>query len=147
MSDIYDAKTFDPKHSIGSLVGRVRLEIVDALDKELAPMDITAAQYVIIMSLAIGQADSPSALCKGISYDPGAMTRMLDRLERRGLIQRAPNPNDRRSTILELTDEGKAVYPKLRESVVIVLNRFLRDFTKAEARQLESFLERILANA
>jgi DNA-binding MarR family transcriptional regulator len=96
------------------------------------------------MSIALGEADSASGLCKGISYDPGAMTRMLDRLERRGLVRRVAHPNDRRASNLELTAEGKEVYPKLRASAMKVLNGFLAGFTQQEARQLEKFLQRML---
>ena len=79
--EIYDLKSYDPRRSIGGLLGRVKIEMSAALDAELAPLDITAAQYVILMSLALQEAGSASGLCKGISYDPGAMTRMLDRLD------------------------------------------------------------------
>ena len=145
--DIYDLKSYDPKRSIGGLLGRLKVELSAALDAELAPLDITAAQYVILMSLAQEGAGSASGLCKGISYDPGAMTRMLDRLERRGLLRRVAHPNDRRTSNLELTPEGKAVYPKLRASAMKVLNRFLDGFSQQEARELEDFLLRMLANA
>ena len=144
--EIYDARSYDPKRSIGGLLGRVKMAMGAALDAELARLDITAAQYVILTSIALGEADSASGLCKGISYDPGAMTRMLDRLERRGLVRRVAHPNDRRTSNLELTAEGKAVYPKLRASAMKVLNRFLRGFTQKEARQMESFLQRMLEN-
>ena len=144
--EIYDQKSYDPQRNIGALLGRVKMEIGAAVDAELAPLDITAAQYVVLMSIALQDCDSASELCKGMSYDPGAMTRMLDRLERRGLVRRVANPNDRRAFNLELTAEGKAVYPKLRASVMKVLNRFLDGFTQKEARQLESFLLRMLEN-
>lgn len=48
---------------------------------------------------------------------------------------------------LELTDEGRAAYPRMREMSMAVANRFLRGFTRAEARQLESLLARMLENA
>jgi len=145
--EIYDLKSYDPKRSIGGLLGRVKIAMVAALDAELAPLDITAAQFVILKSIAIGEAGSASGLCKDISYDPGAMTRMLDRLERRGLVRRVAHPNDRRASNLELTAEGKAVYPKLQAAGMKVLNSFLSGFTQKEARQLESFLQRMLENA
>src|ERR1700682_514100 len=144
---VYDLKSYDPKRSVGGLLGRVKLGMGAALDAELAPLDITGAQFVILMSIALGEADSACELCKGISYDPGAMTRMLDRLERRGLVRRVAHPNDRRTSNLELTGEGKAVYPKLRASAMKVLNRFLQGFSEQEARQLEGFLQRMLENA
>src|ERR1700688_2428577 len=144
---IYDLESYDPKRSIGGLLGRVKLAMGAALDAELARLDITAAQYVILMSIALGDAGSASGLCKDISYDPGAMTRMLDRLERRGLVRRVAHPNDRRASNLELTAEGKAVYPKLRASAMKVVNNFLRGFSAEEARQMERFLLRMLDNA
>ena len=147
MSDIYDAKTFDPVSSVGYLVNRVRTALLDAMDAELAPLDITAAQYIIMAQVAYGLADSASQICKSISYDPGAMTRMIDRLEAKGLVRRVRSAEDRRAVNLELTPEGKAAFPKMRASVVVVLNRLLRGFTKSEARQFEGYLQRMLDNA
>jgi DNA-binding MarR family transcriptional regulator len=147
VAHIYDPKTFVPGTGIGKLLSRVKMEMHEALEQELAPLDITAAQFVILVNLASGEVNSASQLCKGVSYDPGAMTRMLDRLERKGLVRRVRCPDDRRKVILEMTAEGKAVYPKLGAIYVGVLNRFLRGFTKAEARELEALLERMLANA
>jgi DNA-binding MarR family transcriptional regulator len=144
---VYDAKSYDPQRSIGALLGRVKAEMGAAFDAELAPLDITAAQYVILMSIAHREADSAADLCKGISYDPGAMTRMLDRLERRGLVRRFPNPDDRRTFHLELTEEGRSIVPKLRAAGMKVLNRFLEGFSAKEAQQLERFLLRVLQNA
>ena len=137
----------ESESSIGRMLNRVRAELVEALDRELAPFEITSAQFVILGSLVSGDADSASALCKEISYDPGAMTRMIDRLELKGLIRRLPHADDRRRMNLELTPKGKAVYPKLRASAVTVQIRFLRGFTKIEARQLEGFLQRMIASA
>ena len=128
-------------------IGRVKMAMHDAIEKELEPFDISAAQFVILVALATGEADSASGLCKGISYDPGAMTRMIDRLEQKGIIRRIQLPYDRRKVGLELTAEGKAVYPKLRAAAATVQNRFLRGFTRNEVRQLETLLLKILANS
>ncbi|HEV8553520.1 MAG TPA: MarR family transcriptional regulator [Casimicrobiaceae bacterium] len=144
-TEIYDPKNFDPKTGIGGLIARVRVKLFEALDEELAPFDITAAQYVILVNLANG-VDSASGLCKGVSYDPGAMTRMIDRLERKGFVRRVRSPEDRRVVNLALTEEGKAVYPKLVARAAAATNRRLRGFTKPEAQQLESFLQRMLVN-
>src|SRR5215813_1085135 len=143
---VYEARSFEPQRSIGRLLGRVKVEMGEAIDRELAPFDISAAQFAILVGLATGEADSASGLCKGMSYDPGAMTRMVDRLEQKGLIRRTDHPDDRRRVGLELTAEGKTVYPKLLAATVTVQNRFLRGFSKTEVRQLESLLKRMLAN-
>ena len=145
VTEIYDPKRFDPRMGIGGLLSRVKMSLVDALDAELAQFDISAAQYVILVNLASG-CDSSSDLCRSVSYDPGAMTRMLDRLERKGLIRRVRCFEDRRVARLALTDEGKAVYPQLIERAATVLNRKLRGFSPDEVRRLESLLQRMLMN-
>jgi len=154
VTDIYDTTTYQPKRSVGALLSRVRVEMLAALDHELAgdkrlgPLELSAAQFIIIANLAAAEAPlSASDLCKGISYDAGAMTRMLDRLEGKGLIRRNRSTQDRRLMHLELTDEGRAAYPRMREISLAVANRFLRGFSKAEARQLEAMLSRMLENA
>jgi MarR family transcriptional regulator, multiple antibiotic resistance protein MarR len=145
-ADIYDTETFEPGRCVGPLINRVRLALLDSLDRALSPLNVTSAQYVTLSILASG-ADSASQICKGISYDAGAMTRMIDRLEQRGLLKRVRVADDRRTVKLQLTDEGKALYPKMRASAMEVINGLLRGFTKAEARQLEDFLKRMLENA
>ena len=153
MADIYDAKTYDPRKSVGHLMNKVRTALFAALDAELgaqqdlAGFEISAAQFVVIATLALGEADSASQLCKGISYDAGAMTRMIDRLESKGLIRRRRDADDRRLVNLELTEQGSEAFPKMRLCALQVLNRFLRGFSQGEVRQLESYLHRMLENA
>jgi DNA-binding MarR family transcriptional regulator len=110
-------------------------------------MEVSSAQFIIIATLSMGGVKSASDLCKGISYDAGAMTRMIDRLEEKGLLRRSRDPGDRRLVNLELTEKGSAALPRMRDVSMKVLNRFLQGFTKAEARQLEGFLTRMLENA
>jgi DNA-binding MarR family transcriptional regulator len=155
MSDIYDSSNYQPSRSIGALLSRVKVEMLSALDRELAQdrrlaaLEMSAAQWIIVANLAAGPGEPKSAadLCKVISYDAGAMTRMLDRLEAKGLIRRTRSSQDRRLLKLELTEEGRAAYPRMREIAMSVANRFLRGFTKSEARQLEALLSRMVENA
>jgi DNA-binding MarR family transcriptional regulator len=128
--------------------------MLDALDKalsadeELAKLEISAAQFIVIATLALSDGPtSASELCRGISYDAGAMTRMIDRLETKGLINRNRRPDDRRVVYVELTAEGQRAFPRMKEISMGVVNRFLRGFSQAEARQLEGFLNRMLENA
>lgn len=134
------------RHGIIRLINRVRVEMIDALDRELSTFDITAAQLIVLASVANKEADSATSLCKSISYDPGAMTRMIDRLEQKGLIRRTPNPEDRRATNLEMTTAGRALYPQLLAAKENVQTQFLRGFSKDEVRLVESLLNRMLEN-
>jgi DNA-binding MarR family transcriptional regulator len=149
---IYDLANYEPAQCVGQLIYRVRAAQMLALDQELArdpelaPLEITAAQYITISVLSKHCGDSAAQLCKDLSYDPGSMTRMIDRLEAKGLIHRQRCPNDRRLVKVELTPTALAALPKLRACSVRVLNRFLDGFSKPEARQLEGFLVRMLKN-
>ncbi|MFZ1099658.1 MAG: MarR family transcriptional regulator [Steroidobacteraceae bacterium] len=154
MSDIYESASYQPRKAVGALLSRVKVEMLAALDaelaadKRLAPLELSAAQFAVIASLAAGSEPKSAAdLCKGISYDAGAMTRMLDRLESKGLLRRRRSADDRRLVHLELTDEGRAAYPRMREMSMAVANRFLHGFSRTEARQLESLLARMIENA
>jgi DNA-binding MarR family transcriptional regulator len=150
---IYDVKSYQPASNVGQLMYRVRAAYMTALDQALAQdpdvkeLEISAAQYVILSLLAQGAAESASQLCKDISYDGGAMTRMIDRLEAKGLIARRRCPNDRRLNKLALTEAGQAAIPKLLEVKVRILNQFMRGFSQADARQLEAYLTRMIENS
>lgn len=143
---IFDPKALDPGNALDYLVGKVRTAILAALDQELQPLDITAAQYVVIVNLANAQSRSIAALCKTLSYDPGAMTRMIDRLERKCLVRRLHSLEDRRAITLELTETGFAIYPGLTECVANVLQRLLEGFTQGETKNLKNLLHKLLAN-
>lgn len=154
MGDVYDFETYQPRKGVGHLMNRVRTEMMVALDKalsadsELGFLELSAAQFIVIATLALaGTAKSASDLCRGISYDAGAMTRMVDRLEHKGLIRRSRHPEDRRVVYIELTEEGLRAFPRMKSISMGVMNQFLRGFSQAEARQLESFLTRMLENA
>ena len=154
MGEVYEIETYQPRRGVGHLLSRVRTEMLDALDKalladaELSKLEISAAQFIVIATLALADtAKSSSDLCKGISYDAGAMTRMIDRLEGKGLIRRNRRPDDRRVVYIELTAEGRQAFPRMKAISMGVVNRFLRGFSQVEARQLEAFLSRMLENA
>jgi DNA-binding MarR family transcriptional regulator len=153
MPDIYDLESYEPRKGVGYLLTRVKSEMLAALDRELAldeqlvGMEVTAAQFSVIASLSMGDMKSASDLCRGISYDAGAMTRMIDRLEEKGLLRRSRCPNDRRLVNLELTEKARQALPLMRAASLKVANRIMQGFTKTEARQLESLLARMLENA
>ncbi|MBE0623858.1 MAG: MarR family transcriptional regulator [Burkholderiales bacterium] len=147
MQPIYDIETFRPSQGVGAHIGRARRTIIDAIDQELAPLDISHAQWIVVMLLGDGAASTAAELCKILIYDPGAMTRLLDRLEKKGVLRRVRDSDDRRAVRLELTAEGNKLYPRILEALVQVFNRLLRGFRKSEVQQLERLLKRMAANA
>jgi DNA-binding MarR family transcriptional regulator len=153
LSEVYEADSYQPRKAVGYLVNRLREEMGASLERrfaahpDLADLELSWPQFRIIAMIAVdSEAKSASSLCKTVSYDAGAMTRMVDRLESKGLVRRERCPNDRRLVYLELTEAGRAVWPIMMEITRQALNSLLRGFTKAEARQCEGFLRRMLEN-
>jgi len=147
MQPIYDIKTFRPGQGVGAYIGRARRAIVEAIDRKLAPLEISHAQWIVVMLLGDNAASTAAELCKILIYDPGAMTRLLDRMEKKGVLRRVRTKGDRRTVRLELTADGKRLYPRILEALVEVFNRLLHGFSKNDVRQLEELLKRMLANA
>jgi MarR family transcriptional regulator, multiple antibiotic resistance protein MarR len=147
MQPIYDIETFRPSQGVGAYIGRARRTIVEAIDQELAPLRISHAQWIVVMLLGDGAASTAAELCKILIYDPGAMTRLLDRLEKKNVLRRVRTSDDRRAVRLELTAAGNKLYPRILEALVQVFNRLLHGFSKNEVQRLEQLLKRMVANA
>ena len=80
-----------------------------------------------------------------MGHDSGAMTRLVDQLEARGLVTRCRNKNDRRIIDLALTTEGKAVAKSLMPRILDFWNNVLGDFSTSEVTTLISLLTRLIA--
>lgn len=153
MSETHDTKSLDLNGSLAPLLSQVRMAMLSGVDEEflrdaeVASLEVTAAQFVIIANLLKGHANSACELCKYMDYDRGAMSRMIDRLESKGLIRRVPLPHTRRTMALEVTDAGKAAFPKMQACLAKVINRLLKGVTKTQVREVEKTLRRMLANS
>ena len=144
---IYDPATYDIRTAVPPMLSRVRAAFLAELEERLAPLDLKAADYLVLVALANDAADTASTVCSVLAHDPGAMTRKIDALESRGLVRRVRSSEDRRAIKLELTPEGKKLYPKALAVGVGLANDFLHGFTKAEVRSLEGMLKRIYENS
>jgi len=78
--------------------------------------------------------------------DTGAVTRMLDRLEAKDLVERTRNSQDRRVFNIELTDTGRLVTQKVPVLAINVMNRHLVGFDSDELEIMKGFLRRLLGN-
>jgi DNA-binding MarR family transcriptional regulator len=144
---VYDLRSFRSSQSVGALVGRARKALVEEFGRELAPLGLNTAQALVLVLLAQVGTGTAAGLCRELAHDPGAMTRIIDKLESAGIVRRVRRERDRRAADLELTREGRAMHAQVRRVQVAVLNRMLRGFSRAEARTLERLLRRLVDNA
>jgi len=147
VSGFYEVQDFNPREGLGYLIGHTRRALIEALDRELEPLGLTGPQAIVMFQLAHGDASHAAEFCRSLQYDPGAMTRLLDRLEGKGFVRRVRAAHNRRSVKIELTTAGHDAIPRIGAAAIGVFNRFLRGFSKTEARRLIGYLKRLLANA
>lgn len=132
--------------SVGHLMRKVLSSILAQADAQLAPLDLTHAQWLPLFKLAMKECGTAADLARDLEIDPGAMTRSMDRLEAKGLVRRERSCTDRRVVQLALTPEGKQLADQVPAVLADVLNGHLADFSQSEWQQLLVFLQRMLAN-
>jgi DNA-binding MarR family transcriptional regulator len=88
---------------------------------------------------------SPTRLYEAAMISSGGMTARLDRLEHAGLIERRPDPNDRRGKLIALTEQGREVIDATITRHVANEQRILAPLTQAEQQKLDALLKKLIA--
>jgi DNA-binding MarR family transcriptional regulator len=130
---------------------RVHSALVKALDAELlAEYDLPLTSYEVLINLqaAPDKRRRMAELADGVLLSRSGMTRLVDRLERDGLLVRDQCADDGRGTFAVLTDKGEALLAEARRTHLDgVRERFLDHFTEAELRQLGALWNRVVPGA
>lgn len=136
----------DRSFQLCRLIGRVRAEFVNSLEHEMARqgVELNFSQFVALKLLGHEQPMTPVELARALHYNPGALTRLLDKLEQRGYLRRVPDPVDRRALRLELTARGKTLRKRLIGYCDGVAARMFASTTSREREQLHAILTRVL---
>jgi len=132
---------------LGQLVSAAHNAIFARLEVELAPLELTSAQFMVVIGAMRGRARTVNEFCAFASADAGAMSRLLDRLEAKGIVRRIRDDVDRRQVQVGLTEKGHALSPQIMPALARVNRQFLAGFSQADAVLLQSVLQRLLANA
>jgi DNA-binding MarR family transcriptional regulator len=136
----YHASTYRAQNSIGYLIKRGQSMLMDVLEKLFAERGFSFIHYVILTWVRDGIAVNPKDICIQYRHDSGALTRVIDQLEERGLLERVRRGSDRRKVQLQLTDEGRKTVESLIPLVVDKLNLALVDFSREEVAELKRLL-------
>jgi DNA-binding MarR family transcriptional regulator len=104
------AEAADGMAAVTSVV-RAQQIMLAQVDEVLRPLDLTFARYELLTLLSFSQAGSLplSRIGTLLQVHPASVTNAVDRCEARGWVLRVPHPNDRRTTLAELTDSGRAL--------------------------------------
>jgi DNA-binding MarR family transcriptional regulator len=136
----------EPRLQVGRLLKLVFSSLLREVDARMQPLELTAMQWEPLLLLSKGRADTVAALARECHMDCGAMTRMLDRLEQKQLVQRQRSDSDRRVVNLSLTGKGSEAAAAIPPAIHDELSRHLQDFSDQEIELLVSMLNRMLEN-
>jgi len=131
--------------SFGLLLRQVRDGLVRQLDASMAEEDlgIGFTHYIGLKLLARMAPCTANELAQAIDQVPSAVTRLLDKLEALGCVRREPHSQDRRALQIVLTDEGRALWLRLKQRGDKVMEDAMRDLQVEEREMLMSLLLRI----
>lgn len=145
--EFYNAESYVPQESVGYLLRTVLTLVAHEIDTQLEACDLTNAQWLPLLKLYLGQASTVAEVARECQLDAGAMTRMLDRLEAKGLVRRVRSVADRRVVNIELTEAGLVAAKGIPVVLSRVQNAHLKGFSVEEFEALKGFLRRIISNA
>jgi DNA-binding MarR family transcriptional regulator len=134
------------KHVTGRVI-RLAALFQSAYAEAFAPLGLNEGDYGVLATLRRAGAPhrlTPTDLARQQMMTSGGMTAAIDRLERKGLVARLPNPNDRRGNLIELTDEGRKLIDRAMELHVDAERRFVRVLSATEHKTLERLLRRLV---
>jgi DNA-binding MarR family transcriptional regulator len=130
---------------------RIHSALVKALDAELLAaheLPLTSYEVLINLQAAPGRRRRMAELADGVLLSRSGMTRLVDRLERDGLLTRDACSDDGRGTFAVLTEKGEACLAAARRTHLDgVRERFVRHFDEDELRMLAALWDRVLPGA
>ena len=145
-ADFYRGDDYRIDDSVGYLLKQVRGALERLVDSEMDEHDLTGVQWGPLLMLHYKMGTTAAELARIGCVDTGAMTRMLDRLEAKGLLRRTPCAKDRRVVQLELTPDGARLCREIPFGLARANNRLLTGFSREEFHTLKELLRRMLAN-
>jgi len=142
----FDPATYTMCDSVGYLLTRARNTLAHSVEQEVNGLDITQTQASCLMMLATARASTVTDLGRELNTDMGSITRLLGRMEKRGLIERTRREADRRVVDVSLTPAGHELAEHLPEIFCKVLASHFRGFTAEEIEDLRTMLRRMIGN-
>jgi DNA-binding MarR family transcriptional regulator len=126
-------------------VEKIHRHFQEAFQASLGDAGLTKEEWKVLMALH-DNVRSHGWLCQDLDVSTGTMTNRLDKLERRGLIRRGPDPHDRRGVLLELTDTGESHVEEYIEAGAGRERELMDDLTAAEKQELNRLMSKLLAS-
>lgn len=115
-------------------------------DERVRGLGLTGPQARLLLSLERHPNENQAFYAERLEIEPITLTRIVDRLEDAGWVERQADPSDRRARILHLTEKSRGIVARLRDRAELMFEEVLDGFTPAERDVFAAMLGRIAAN-
>ncbi|MEO0499747.1 MAG: MarR family transcriptional regulator [Pseudomonadota bacterium] len=136
----------DVLNTPGHLISLAARRFARASEMRLKPLGFGVGHLPVLVALRDSRASTQRDLARFARMEQPPMAQMLARMERDGLIRRTPDPADRRSSLVTLTEEAEARLPAAIDVLLQGNRDVLSGFTDEEAVQFTAMLVRLIAN-
>jgi DNA-binding MarR family transcriptional regulator len=140
----FEPETFRACDSIGYLLKLALGSLVDRASAAFEGSDVSFMQWIALLRVHEGASRTAGDLCRAMRYDTGAVTRLLDQLETRGLLTRERSREDRRVVALQTTEAGAEMVARLKPMFVDELNHVVATFSADELAELLRLLHKLI---
>ncbi len=139
-------KDFKIDDSLGFILYKVNAKLKNEAFQKLKEYDITTEQWAVLNFLWEGDGVTPKELADLTFKDKPNTNRILDNLQKKGLITRSPHPTDRRAFRIFLTDAGKDLRVRLVPKAVSLLEKATRSIDEDKIKEMKIVLNQIYNN-
>lgn len=137
---------FKERAPLGYLVHEVAKLMKRRFEAEARAHEITLPQWRALAQIAQKNTVTQAALAQAMDIDPMTLSGVLDRLEKRGLIERYADPGDSRAKLAHLTEAGAAIYRSAREVGTAMYENALVGISQQDAAHAQAVLQRMRDN-
>jgi DNA-binding MarR family transcriptional regulator len=134
-----------PADGLGEAFGAVARRLRVATLAALAAYDVTPSQVRAIRVLAAHDRGGVRSkeLAEHLKIAPRSTTEVVDALEAKGVVQRSPDPGDRRAALVSLTDRGRALAEEVRRTRGVASEQLFERLTQTEREDLARILRKL----
>jgi DNA-binding MarR family transcriptional regulator len=143
----YTVDNLEASESIGYLIKRCGALMTQIAERQFESTNVSFTQWTTLMTLCKGaEPISATQLSNYCGHDMGALTRVVDELERRGLVRRERSRRDRRAVEIVITPAGRREAESAKRVIVELLNELVAPYSDAEFTALVGLLQRMLVH-
>lgn len=147
MKPYYKPSNYTMRNSVGYLMRICTNRLLPQMEALFQDQELTFSQWTTLVALHDGRIATAGDLAHSICHDAGSLTRLIDQMEKRGLVTRTRSDKDRRVVTIALTPRGRTLVEALAPKVMDFWNGLLSGFRHGEIDTLINLLTRLVVVA